>query len=246
MSIELYDWKYFHDLIYQRLLDYRSYIFRGHRRDDWNLESTLDRSRGGQFTFQRKSHLEAFKLAVRGWRGPNPARLETENDWWALGQHHGLKTPLLDWTKSPFVAAYFAFIGDKHDNTERRVIWALHRPSIEDRSKELAAAHTGKGRPSIVEFFTPLSDENTRLVNQGGLFTRAPDNNSLEDWLTRQFPDDHSEANTLIALKITVPNSNRAEALRSLNRMNINHLTLFPDLFGASTFCNTDLDVSKY
>ncbi len=35
--------------------------------------------------------------------------LRTEFEWWALGRHSGLLTPLLDWSWSPYVSAFFAF-----------------------------------------------------------------------------------------------------------------------------------------
>jgi hypothetical protein len=47
-------------------------------------------------------------------------------------------------------------------------------------------------------------------------------------------------------LKITFPESDRQMALRELNLMNINHLTLFPDASGASTFCNLGLRIQHY
>jgi len=247
VEVRLFDWKYFHDYIYQELLNYRSYVFRGHRCDNWRLESTLDRiarTSGRLLTSKRRTeHLEAFKYATRGRRGAHPPKLDTENDWWALGQHHGLATPLLDWTTSPFVAAYFAFAADRTTNTTRRVVWALTQYTVQRKSQEIAKAHTGTDRPPILEFFKPLSDENARLVNQGGLFSRAPDNTTIEQWMETNFADDSP---SWIAIKITIPNTNRSSALKSLNRMNINHLTLFPDLYGASVFCNSDLEIQGY
>ncbi|MFO1460715.1 MAG: FRG domain-containing protein [Verrucomicrobiota bacterium] len=246
-EIELFSWDYFGDYIYDRLLDFKTYVFRGHRRSDWKLESTLDRELRGTLPNLRQSrmqaHLETFKHAARGRRGQNPPRLDTENDWWALGQHYGLYTPLLDWTTSPYVAAFFAFEKTKHDDSHRRAIWCLAQKSIADRSTEIASQHSGNDRPPIVEFIRPFSDENSRLVNQGGLFTRSPLGVDLETWVKQQFPN---ETKSCLLIKITAPSHSRHKCLQELNRMNINYLTLFPDLYGASLHCNTAHKIQNY
>lgn len=142
-QIRFLRWRYFMDYINQHMLDYETYVWRGQRCDDWTLKSTLDRLIEKAKIADSKrhifmgSHLEQFKFAVRGRRGPNPVTIQDENEWWALGQHHGLATPLLDWTTAPFPAAYFAFIGKGSEQTRYRAIYALHRPSVESKVKKL-------------------------------------------------------------------------------------------------------------
>jgi len=66
----------------------------------------------------RDWYLCAFKRATAGLRGSNPAPLNTEQ-WWALGRHFGLITPLLDWTESPYSAAFFA-LSELFSDIQRR------------------------------------------------------------------------------------------------------------------------------
>jgi len=156
----------------------------------------------------------------------------------------------LDWTTSPFVAAYFAFIDTGSKQTKNRAIFALHRPSVQHKVKELIAKKKAEidqakkdmaaGKKQVnafvarrldipvrpqVEFVRPMSDENQRLVSQGGLFTRTPNDLDLESWVKKSFPGE----NGYVLMKLYVPNRDRKQCLKALNRMNINHLSLFPD-----------------
>jgi hypothetical protein len=43
-----------------------------------------------------------------------------------------------------------------------------------------------------IEFIRPMSDENQRLANQGGLFTGAPLGSTLVDWVKDNFLGDNT------------------------------------------------------
>lgn len=246
IEIRLSSWKWFSDYVNQELLDYTTYIYRGHGNSTWKLEPTLDRVIKSPTSPKRSYHLTSFKYAVRGRRGSNPSLMSGENDWWALGQHNGLLSPLLDWTESPFVALFFAMVDAKSTEGSNCCVWALSESIVNRNSKSIASAEaidSVDGRKPIVEIIRPLSDENSRLVNQRGLFSRGPNNMDLVQWIQKYHPEGDR---TWDLMRVTIPKTGVDDCLRFLNRMNINYATLFPDLFGASHFCNTTLKITNY
>lgn len=248
--VKLVSWRDFYPYVNRSLPDPQDYIFRGQRISSWKLESSLDRalkSLGPMATSARLTarHLEQFQLAARARRGVNPQPLG-EPARWALGQHYGLWTPLLDWTESPFVALYFAFEEPNRTQNGSRAVFALSRLLVELKCDSIAKKQPAgsPARPDIVEFITPETDENASLVSQGGLFTRGTTGVEIEKWVSNHFKGDTNPA----LVKIVVPEKkdDRFEILRTLNRMNINHRSLFPDVEGSAKFCNMRLSVPDY
>jgi hypothetical protein len=123
-----------------------------------------------------------------------------------------------------------------------RVVFGLNRDAVQAKNAEFEEGQSLEvGRLPIVEFIEPLSDENPRLVSQSGLFTRAPIGMPIEGWIAQAFEGSGVPA----LLRIEIPDRDRGACLRGLDRMNINHLSLFPDLAGASRFANIMLELGR-
>lgn len=118
-------------------------VYRGQSYCDWPLQSLWERrfyriQRAGLrevYSVQRSEADERYQYVLR-WqlssfkaRAMRVAHVPTEmsNDqWWALGRHHGLWTPLLDWTYDPYIAAYFALSGRLGAQTDAPIaVWAF-------------------------------------------------------------------------------------------------------------------------
>ncbi|MGL1930251.1 MAG: FRG domain-containing protein [Desulfotalea sp.] len=221
-----------------------NYVFRGQKDYRWPLEPTLDRFVKGAVKSEiATKHLEQFRLSIRG-RLNDKSILNDENEVWALGQHHGLATPLLDWTVSPYVALFFAFaseddqsrLDDKGDlDNYSRTIFILNKFFVQDLNDN----------GSSLQIVEPSVDDHGRLVNQAGLFTVAPYGETLESSIEKALidsevnVDDVPEVSQYIC-KIHIPNQigTRSSCLKKLRKMNIHSASLFPDLIGASSYCN--------
>lgn len=233
------------------------FVFRGHRRADWALMPTLARIPLNNIITSDLANmqLDRFKLAVRG-RMRDAALVEPgqEDELWSVGQHHGLMTPLLDWTYSPYVALFFAFqkedSKDEKDN-DYRAVYVVNKTFLKEYEEE-----------TTIRVVEPRKDHHGRLVNQAGLFTFSPYDSTIEsrlvDFLSGdESPDDRlkravleteavspsraeDEAEILASYicKIYIKNEDRDSCVRHLRRMNVHHASLFPDLIGASDYCN--------
>ncbi|MDX3775739.1 FRG domain-containing protein [Chromatiaceae bacterium AAb-1] len=232
-------WLGFVDFLNGSLSEYDKYVYRGQASSEWKLKSSLERIAPAYRAPRKgidliKSHLDGFKRAAKGIRY-YPINM-SDDDWWALGQHNGFATPLLDWTEAPYIAAFFAFEGNPEMMADECVIYAL--PS----SIGYCDSRT-KVKWDGLRLFKSNPDENRRMVSQRGLFSIA---SFLYSCVEEYFKEKVVGNGEAALLRIFIPKTERDTALRNLNKMNINHLSLFPDLYGASKYSNFQLTIDKY
>lgn len=248
----------------------RNFVFRGQANSNWRLESTLERlisralASGAKMSSRTSfvsDHLREFRQAVRGRRGNNPAKLD-DIEAWALGQHFGLATPLLDWTASPYIALFFAFNSNEKfyhlsgGHVHLRSVWCLNKELIErqqhgalearakreitDDGTGFLPQHPRRRKEYIAQntltFVVPDIDENQRLIVQSGLFTFCPTGQAVDTWAD-DFLADHPDA--IIRIDIEENVDQRRRILKALDLMNINHASLFPDISGACSHVNS-------
>lgn len=231
----------------------QGWAFRGHVCADWPLVPSLTR-RLQEFSPESRLWPLREARAMRVFRRKahiylqDRTALDDDLRCLALMQHHGAATRLLDFTKSPFVAAFFALESASSDVA----VFALNTPDLWHRSPDfdpaLARAQVDPRVPGNFEryfsgnklpllWFGEPSEMDSRLVAQSGLFVLPGVLDQPLDAILGHYGGSGS-----LLTKFVLPLSMRDEAMRALYRMNVTYATLFPDLDGLARSVSYELE----
>jgi hypothetical protein len=250
-TIECQDWEQF---IEQLERHEAGWLFRGVRNAEWTLQPSLerhapaDRKRSGS----EQMLLEEFKRRAHLHLGAHHVPAD-DIEWLALLQHWGGPTRLLDFTASPYVAAYFAVEDADAAKEPLCAVWAVDKYSIwrcsgavlvpdpkgvdPDKFHRVVGYSMGR-EPS---WFSERVLKNTHTCVIEVVPGRFSERVSLQQGVflcpvnvDASFMENLSATglHRTSLKKLTFPTRFRGRALERLRAMNITRATLFPGLEG--------------
>jgi FRG domain len=215
---------------YVSTLERKSLLFRG-QNQPWRLRTAYHRSgRADLVRFLTEDAPAVFNQVVPRMKHVlNRQNPEENGAFFNLIQHHGYPTPLMDWTYSPYVAAFFAYRGITNvegaadpDAKVRIVVFDQSQWSVDFRQTlhfNVPFLHF-----SVMQL---LAIENERFIPQQASHTLS----NIDD-IETYVQTKTSESQKEYLWAIDLPISERKHVVRELRYMGITAASLFPGLDG--------------
>jgi hypothetical protein len=202
-------------------------VYRGQRDSTWRLQSTLHRTAIVSSIQELKSYVDyvlpQVHDAIEAWTG---RRWDLKHPWelaefLAFLQHNGFPTPLLDWTASPYIAAYFAFESVNHfsPQTEDVAIFSFNQRDWTSCFKQI---YDFADLTPHVSVLRPRQVGNHKLALQQGCFTMA----NIADIENHIRANETSERTFLRKYELDI--RERPKVMRELSLMGISAIQLVP------------------
>ena len=204
----------------------RQFAFRGQKDNAWRLRTSFHRTGRANVNRFRAIDLPRLDQELIDLL-PRRFNLSDDNElasFVGFAQHHGYPTPLLDWSESPYVAAFFAYKdiqkSQLDDLTSKVRIYVFNTGLWISKVPQLARFGPNSEQVSVLK---PEATMNQRLRPQQGLsiFT------NIDDIETHIEKIENIHGETFLDC-IDLPVSERNKVMADLLYMNINAATLFP------------------
>jgi hypothetical protein len=151
---------------------------------------------------------------------------EQNGAFFNLLQHHGYPTPLLDWSYSPYVAAFFAFRDrpPNYQGNEDVRIYAFNNEEWQKHFQQIMFLDPAFPHFSVSDF---VAIDNPRLTPQQAV-TTATNIDDIEAYILSK----QQKGDTKYLMAIDIPAKERAVAMRDLQVMGITAGSMFPGVDG--------------
>ena len=221
--------------IYNTNKDYEYNLYRGHSKvKEYKLISTIDREilkypiEKDMIVKEQLRRvllnfiLEDFKIKLK--KCYDKIDFESDEQIWALGQHYGLKTPYLDWSKDFFIAAFFSSVDNaNHDGC----IYILNTKLINEINNKIKL-QVPDNNYSDLRIINKPDIFNSRQSMQKGCFTLIPSGISVDSWI-----DTFKEYKSKLVLKrIIIPKNLKNEVINFLYGADTDYSKIYPDIQG--------------
>jgi hypothetical protein len=215
-------------------------LFRGQGNSCWQLSATLERKRERMLYKDYYQIIDRIKPQIEtlvGGDWPIPSYPEVKdlvkeyeefnNVLWAGDRpaytymaylrHHGFPSPLLDWSRSPYVAACFAFANACNDAHGRVSIFVLCERNFKPSGN----------RTEVVYTFGPYVKTHRRHVLQQSQYTACL--SFHDEWRFESYNSvfERRASQQAFCWKFTIPTPERPKVLALLDEHNLNAFSLY-------------------
>lgn len=226
-------WEEYKEIIGAQIRQQHEFIYRGQSDSSWSLTTSLHRTgqvkNENDFLSFFKEVIPSVQEQIEAWDGTRRDLSDSEDmaQFIAFLQHNGFPTPLLDWSFSPYIAAYFAFEGVNHfsPQADEVAIYVFDQAAWAAKYKPTYLYDEPAGHVTLLR---PNFRGNHKQMLQQGVF-----------WFTNcESPEKHVRLNESdeqkFLVKYTLSVKERKLAMRDLELMGVTAMQLSP---GVESVC---------